>query len=184
MKRFGKLPPLYDFALNTYTDQRVSRCPRCDQLTHERKMPLLIHIDPMTLFVLRLTCRFCTPCQFLICHQQDLEAQLVIAMEQQGTPELIGNEYLVLGTLDMETWRAGMKGERQLMVANLTDYMHDFKHVLKLEITGGWMSAEKAKELTQDDVKGLEGRIQKVTDSFVKQVDDAVAAKEKEIISI
>jgi ribosome recycling factor len=44
--------------------------------------------------------------------------------------------------------------------------------------------AEKAKEITQDDVKGLEGRIQKITDSFVKQVDDAVAAKEKEIISI
>jgi ribosome recycling factor len=44
--------------------------------------------------------------------------------------------------------------------------------------------AEKAKELTQDDVKGLEARIQKTTDHFVKQVDDAVAAKEKEITTI
>ena len=44
--------------------------------------------------------------------------------------------------------------------------------------------AEKAKELTQDDVKGLEGRIQKITDSFVKQVDDNVAQKEKEITTI
>lgn len=44
--------------------------------------------------------------------------------------------------------------------------------------------AEKAKEITQDDLKGLEGRIQKITDSFVKLVDDAVAAKEKEITTI
>jgi ribosome recycling factor len=44
--------------------------------------------------------------------------------------------------------------------------------------------AEKAKELTQDDVKGLEARIQKSTDIHVKLVDDAVAAKEKEIVTI
>lgn len=44
--------------------------------------------------------------------------------------------------------------------------------------------AEKAKEITEDDVKGLEGRIQKITDGFIKQVDDAVVAKEKEITSI
>jgi ribosome recycling factor len=45
-------------------------------------------------------------------------------------------------------------------------------------------AAEKSKEITQDDVKGLEGRIQKTTDSFVKQIDDAVVAKEKEITTI
>lgn len=45
-------------------------------------------------------------------------------------------------------------------------------------------AAEKAKEITQDDVKGLEGRIQKTTDSFIKQIDDAIAAKEKEITTI
>ncbi len=44
--------------------------------------------------------------------------------------------------------------------------------------------AEKAKEITQDDVKGLEGRIQKVTDGFIKQVDDQVAIKEKEITTV
>ncbi len=44
--------------------------------------------------------------------------------------------------------------------------------------------AQKAKELTEDDVKALETRIQKTTDAYVKQVDDAVAAKEKEVTSI
>lgn len=44
--------------------------------------------------------------------------------------------------------------------------------------------AEKAKEITQDDLKGLEARIQKITDAFVKQVDDQAAAKEKEITTV
>ncbi|MBI3552909.1 MAG: ribosome recycling factor [Elusimicrobia bacterium] len=44
--------------------------------------------------------------------------------------------------------------------------------------------AEKAKELTQDDVKGLEARIQKATDHYVRLVDDAVAGKEKEITTL
>lgn len=44
--------------------------------------------------------------------------------------------------------------------------------------------AEKAKEVTQDDLKGLEGRIQKITDSYVAKVDEQVAAKEKEITTI
>jgi ribosome recycling factor len=42
----------------------------------------------------------------------------------------------------------------------------------------------QAKEITEDDVRGLEQRIQKITDSFTKQVDDTVAAKEKEILTV
>ena len=42
----------------------------------------------------------------------------------------------------------------------------------------------QAKEITEDDVRGLEARIQKTTDSFTKQIDDQIAAKEKEILTI
>lgn len=42
----------------------------------------------------------------------------------------------------------------------------------------------QAKEITEDDLRGLETRIQKLTDSFTKQIDDQVAAKEKEILTI
>ncbi len=42
----------------------------------------------------------------------------------------------------------------------------------------------QAKEITEDDLRGVEARIQKTTDSFVKQVDDQVAAKEKEILTV
>lgn len=44
--------------------------------------------------------------------------------------------------------------------------------------------AEKAKEITQDDLKALEVRIQKITDSFVKQIDEQIAAKEKEVVTV
>jgi ribosome recycling factor len=44
--------------------------------------------------------------------------------------------------------------------------------------------AEKAKEIGEDDVKSLEARIQKLTDQYVKQVDEAVVAKEKDITTI
>ena len=43
---------------------------------------------------------------------------------------------------------------------------------------------EKNKELSQDDLKKGEKEIQDVTDTFVKKVDDLVAAKEKEIMEI
>jgi ribosome recycling factor len=43
---------------------------------------------------------------------------------------------------------------------------------------------EKNKELSKDDLKKGEKEVQDVTDSFVKKVDDLVAAKEKEIMEI
>ncbi|MBI4371953.1 MAG: ribosome recycling factor [Elusimicrobia bacterium] len=42
----------------------------------------------------------------------------------------------------------------------------------------------QAKEITEDDLRGFEARIQKITDSFVRQVDEQVAAKEKEILTV
>jgi ribosome recycling factor len=42
----------------------------------------------------------------------------------------------------------------------------------------------QAKELTEDDLRGLEGRVQKLTDSFTAQIDASVAGKEKEILTV
>ncbi len=42
--------------------------------------------------------------------------------------------------------------------------------------------AEKAKELTEDDKKYGEDEIQKITDEFIKQIDEIVATKEKELM--
>ena len=42
--------------------------------------------------------------------------------------------------------------------------------------------AEKNNEITEDDLKGLEKDIQKLTDDFVKEIEKLTAEKEKEIL--
>ena len=48
----------------------------------------------------------------------------------------------------------------------------------------GFKKQKKDNEITEDDLKGLEEKIQKLTDKFVKQIDEIVAAKEKEILEV
>jgi ribosome recycling factor len=43
---------------------------------------------------------------------------------------------------------------------------------------------KKNGDITEDDLKIAEDKIQKITDKHVKEVDDCVADKEKEILSI
>ncbi|MBE0596522.1 MAG: ribosome recycling factor [Desulfuromonadales bacterium] len=43
---------------------------------------------------------------------------------------------------------------------------------------------EKGKEISEDDLKRGEKEVQELTDSYVKKVDDVVAAKEKEVMEI
>ena len=42
---------------------------------------------------------------------------------------------------------------------------------------------EKKKEISEDDRKRSEDEVQKLTDQYIKQTDEAAAAKEKEILS-
>ncbi len=44
--------------------------------------------------------------------------------------------------------------------------------------------AEKAKDITEDDVKKFSDEIQKITDKFVKEVDDLIVIKEKELLTV
>jgi ribosome recycling factor len=44
--------------------------------------------------------------------------------------------------------------------------------------------SEKDKELTEDDSKRLQADIQKETDLFIKKVDDKLAGKEKEVMTV
>ena len=102
-KRIGKLPPRYSFILNPYTDVRLSKCPRCQKPTHLRKFALFIHIDAWGPMALGKTCRYCSRCALIMAHQDELEAQLAHSFSQIA-PEFIGNEYLVLGTIDKKVW--------------------------------------------------------------------------------
>jgi hypothetical protein len=142
-----KLPPLYNFVLNPHPQVRFSVCPECGQRTLVRKVPLFVHVEPRMPVILNKVCRYCPGCDFLIVHQDELENWLVIALETQA-PEAIGNEYLVLGTLDKSTWRQRQKNP--IDVRNLAEYLHPFKGERRVSHTPAhWEPAEPERPLLE-----------------------------------
>jgi ribosome recycling factor len=76
---------------------------------------------------------------------------------------------------------------RKDLVKVLKKLGEEFKVAIRNERQEGVNKVKKsfqAKEITEDDVRGLEARIQKTTDSFTKQIDDQLAVKEKEILTV
>ncbi len=136
-KRLGKLKPRYTFMLNPHAEVRLSRCPRCDKLTYPRKFPLLIHIDDFGLMAMGKTCKYCSRCQMIICHQDELEGELANAFQQlaiDGT----GREYFVIGTVETKPWRASLTGPA-MEHDQLFAHTADFKKQTGVSITpGGW----------------------------------------------
>src|SRR5262245_34534558 len=109
--RIGKLPPRYSLMMNSYPDVRVSKCPKCNRPTHLRKFALMVHVDKWGPLALGKTCRYCTPCELVVVHQDELETELAIAFERLA-PEVVGNDYLVFGTMDRKVWQRGLSGDR------------------------------------------------------------------------
>jgi ribosome recycling factor len=46
------------------------------------------------------------------------------------------------------------------------------------------MDAIKKEKLPEDDTKGQNDKVQKLTDEMIKKIDDLLAAKEKEIMQV
>ncbi len=135
---FGALPPRYGFMLNPYPDQRLSSCPVCDGKTGQRKLPLVIHIDPGHFVLLNYTCRYCGNCELLVAHKPVIEHLLTLTFHQRGHPEAIGNPYLILGTMDKKHWRESLTQPKGIMES--LDYISDFAvYYEELRMTqGGW----------------------------------------------
>jgi ribosome recycling factor len=55
---------------------------------------------------------------------------------------------------------------------------------VRREAMDGLKALEKKKEITEDDVKGNEAKIQKLTDTFVAQADDLGKKKEVELMQV
>ena len=123
----GKQPPRYRFFLNPYEDVRFTTCPQCRIKTRMRKFPLVIHVNPMYTLILGKTCRYCNNCDLLIVHQDQLEEQLA-AYFSTANPKIIGNDYLVMGTVDKPEWRQGM--QNPLSTQEMIEHLHDFKEAI------------------------------------------------------
>jgi hypothetical protein len=141
-KRIGRLPPRYSFILNPYPDERLSKCPICEKLTHTRKFALFIHIDGFGPLVLGKTCRYCSLCEVIIAHQDELEAELAHSFSKLD-PGVIGNEYLVVGTVEKAEWQHALQGKGKLL-SEMMDHVADFKKVLELHIEPAcWQPAKR-----------------------------------------
>jgi hypothetical protein len=133
--RLGKQPPRYRFFLNPYQDVRFSTCPQCAHRTGQRKLPLFIHIDPKQPLLLNKTCRYCSHCDLLIAHQNELDEIITKAFTVLN-PEIVGNKYLVIGTLDRADWKR--IDQNKLPVQDTIEALHDFKDVVTFKPMWGW----------------------------------------------
>jgi hypothetical protein len=140
-KWLGNLPPRYRFALNPYTDTRWSKCPKCGRLTYMRKFPLLIHVDGFGLLNLGKTCRYCPKCEFIIAHQDDLE-HILTEIFSESHPDVVGNQYLVIGTVEKKAWQKGMT--EPLTMEKMWEHTADIKEHLVLQYEpGGWVPPDR-----------------------------------------
>lgn len=128
-KYLGALPPQHNFFLNPYTDARFTRCPQCDAKTKLRKKPLFIFIALSQPVSLNKTCRYCPNCDLLIAHKDEID-QLINSMCFQLFPHLIGQDYLVVGTIERKTWKEGSTPSGEIFKS-----LHDFKKHLEFEPT-------------------------------------------------
>lgn len=135
--QIGELTPRYSFALNPHEGTRCSKCPKCERLTYPRKFPLLIHIDNYGPLVLGKTCRYCAKCEFIIAHQDELESILAQMMYSIGKPNIIGNDYFVIGTVDRKHWQKHL--DKPPNIADSLKHAADFKAFYDIQFDpGGW----------------------------------------------
>ncbi|MCY7368727.1 MAG: hypothetical protein LH474_11320 [Chamaesiphon sp.] len=141
-RQLGGLPPKYSLMVNPYPDERVSRCPLCDRKSRQRKIPILIHINPKHLIALNYTCRYCPDCDLLITHKHEIEHYLT-ALFSQLAPDAIGNDYLAVGTVEKSVWKEGLK--QQQSIDKLLPHASDFAtYYEELQLTrAGYYKADQ-----------------------------------------
>jgi hypothetical protein len=139
LEKVGKMPPLYNFSLNPYPELRFSHCPNCGYPTGQRKLPLFIFVEPSFKLVLGMTCRYCKQCDTLICHK-DIFEHLLTTFFEQYDPIVIGNEYIIVGTVEKKIWREGLTTPRP--ASEMVEQLHDFRNYEELRMTQkGWYPA-------------------------------------------
>jgi len=102
-------------------------------------VPLIIHVEPGYVCVLNKTCRYCERCDLLIGRQADIEAIMAATFETRA-PEIIGNAYEVIGTMDRTDWREGAQAATPPV--ETLDRVYVFEDVWHFEVeAGGWFPA-------------------------------------------
>jgi len=120
--------------LNPYQDCAFTKCPKCDNKTKVRKYPLVIHIEPKQILNLNKTCKYCTECDLIIVKRADVETLMTACLEKER-PSIIGNDYLVFGTLDRSDWKESQEKPNTSVVMGK---VYPFKDMLNFEPVPSW----------------------------------------------
>jgi hypothetical protein len=102
-RRFGHLEPRYTCYVNPFVDVRFSRCPTCEGRTQVREFALVVHVDPEGIFPTRISCKWCRACGLIIVHKREFEDALRTGLAEVS-PDQVGSDYLIIGTLEMRIW--------------------------------------------------------------------------------
>jgi len=135
------------FFLNPYEDAAFTKCPKCENKTKICKFPLVIHIDPQQLLLLNKKCRYCVTCDLIIAKKTGLES-LMAACFEELKPEIIGNNYLVMGVAEGRDWLEGKKGK--IPQGETIERILVFKDVLNFEpAQAGWYFEDENEDTKQ-----------------------------------
>ncbi len=64
----------------------------------------------------------------------------ILSFFTEQKSEVVGNDYLVLGTLDKPAWKRGT--QQPMTLQEMLEALHDFKEVVTFKLTGGWVRDE------------------------------------------
>ena len=92
--------------------------------------------------ILNKACRFCPSCDLLIAHQDEIEGHLALLFAEIA-PQVIGNDYLVVGTVERKDWRRGLA--EPLNNEELIQSLHDFKDYVRFTPAPRWEFTGPAK---------------------------------------
>jgi hypothetical protein len=113
----------------------------------------------MHVIALNYTCRYCEPCDLLIAHKDEIE-HFLSELFRQHDPEVVGNDYLIIGTVKKAAWREGLQRPKPPaeMLHNIADFAEQ-NDELRLTRAGWHKTDEEPPVLepppSQEWVKGL-----------------------------
>lgn len=139
--KVSDLPHKYHFFLNPYPDMRFSKCPHCEGKTGQRKLPLLVLVDPKHIIAIHCTNRYCEHCDMLIGHKFEIERCLTnLFLELE--PAVVGNNYVIIGTIEKKVLNTALKEGKT--ADEILHRAHIFKSYQVISMTmAGWFPRNK-----------------------------------------
>ena len=133
--------------------------------TSQKKLPLVIHIDDGGMMVLNKTCRYCPGCDLLIADKDEGFEPCWRQYFQRTAREVVGNDYLVVGTVDRADWRRGMEGD--MTPQDMIKVLHDFKDVVQFKFVGGFSGPEGRERPNDNSPEAkIDAKLQAVTEAM------------------